>query len=94
MPTYDYRCDSCDLTFEYVQPMSSAPLKKCPQCGRKVERLFSGGAGVIFKGTGFYQTDYRSSKEKSKSEKSAAKDGPVCGSGACKQPDVCGASGN
>ncbi len=94
MPTYDYRCETCDLTFEHVQPMSSKPLKKCPQCGSKVERLLSGGAGVIFKGTGFYQTDYRASKEKPQAAKPPAKEAPACGSGACKQPDVCAPSGN
>ncbi len=62
MPTYDYRCDACEHQFEEFQSMKDEPLKKCPQCGKKkLQRLFGTGAGIIFKGSGFYQTDYRSS---------------------------------
>ena len=57
MPTYEYECLSCAHTFEIFQSMSDEPLKKCPQCGHKVRRLIYGGAGVIFKGSGFYITD-------------------------------------
>jgi putative FmdB family regulatory protein len=61
MPTYDYRCDACDHQFEELQSFSEEPLKKCPKCGKKkLRRLFGTGAGVIFKGSGFYETDYRS----------------------------------
>jgi putative FmdB family regulatory protein len=61
MPTYDYRCNSCSHTFEEFQLFSEAPLKKCPECGKnKLQRLFGTGAAVLFKGSGFYQTDYRS----------------------------------
>ena len=61
MPTYDYRCDECEHTFEYYQPITSKPLRRCPKCGRnRVTRLIGTGGGVIFKGSGFYQTDYRS----------------------------------
>lgn len=61
MPTYDYRCDGCGHEFEKFQSMSAAVLKKCPQCSKmKLKRLIGSGAGVIFKGSGFYQTDYRS----------------------------------
>ena len=60
MPTYDYACSACGHTFEEFQSMSSDPLKKCPSCKKsKLERLIGSGAGVIFKGSGFYQTDYR-----------------------------------
>ena len=59
MPTYDYRCESCNNTFEYFQNMSDEPLNKCPDCNRKVRRLVSGGTGLIFKGSGFYLTDYK-----------------------------------
>src|SRR5262245_14463298 len=65
MPTYDYVCDACENAFEEFQSMSEEPLKKCPQCGKsKLRRLFGTGAAVLFKGSGFYQTDYRSESYK------------------------------
>lgn len=61
MPTYDYRCNACKHEFEHYQSMKDKPLKKCPECGKSaLERLIGTGAAVIFKGSGFYQTDYRS----------------------------------
>ena len=66
MPTYDYYCTSCGHEFELVQRMSDPPRKRCPRCGRKVERKIGAGAGVIFKGSGFYITDYRSSEYRAK----------------------------
>ena len=61
MPTYDYICDSCGCRFERFQSITAKSLRSCPKCGkRKLKRLIGAGAGVIFKGTGFYQTDYRS----------------------------------
>lgn len=61
MPTYDYVCDACEHAFEEFQSMSAKMLKKCPECGKlKLRRLIGTGAGVIFKGGGFYETDYRS----------------------------------
>ena len=71
MPTYEYKCDACGCKFEKFQSMSAAPIKKCPECGKnKVQRLIGTGAGLIFKGSGFYITDYRDSgyKEKAKAE--------------------------
>ena len=71
MPTYDYKCDACGATFEKFQSMSAEPIKKCPVCGKnKARRLIGTGAGLIFKGSGFYITDYRDSKyqEKAKAE--------------------------
>lgn len=60
MPTYDYVCAACGHAFEHFQSMSSKRLRKCPQCGeRKLDRLVGSGAGVIFKGSGFYETDYK-----------------------------------
>jgi len=60
MPTYDYACKACGHRFEEFQSISSDPLKKCPACRKnKLERLIGAGAGVIFKGSGFYETDYR-----------------------------------
>ncbi|GAB4386522.1 MAG: zinc ribbon domain-containing protein [Phycisphaerales bacterium] len=61
MPTYDYRCGNCEHTFELFQKMSDAPKRKCPKCGRNaLNRLIGTGGAVLFKGSGFYQTDYRS----------------------------------
>jgi len=62
MPTYDYECTRCAHKFEAFQNITAVPLRKCPKCGRRsLRRLIGGGAGVIFKGSGFYATDYRSS---------------------------------
>ena len=61
MPTYDYKCTACEHRFEQFQSMKDKPLRKCPSCGKSaLERLIGTGAAVIFKGSGFYQTDYRS----------------------------------
>ena len=58
MPTYEYKCEDCGYTFEKFQAMRDKPVTKCPKCGCTVRRLISGGAGVMFKGSGFYATDY------------------------------------
>ncbi len=71
MPTYDYECLTCKHRFEAFQSMTARPLRKCPECGKPVRRLIGGGAGIVFKGTGFYQTDYKRAGEK----KSESKDG-------------------
>jgi putative FmdB family regulatory protein len=61
MPTYEYKCDACGYAFERFQPITSDPIKRCPECKKaKVRRLIGTGAGMIFKGSGFYITDYRS----------------------------------
>ena len=64
MPTYDYRCKKCGHEFEVFQSMMDEPLKVCPECKGSVERLIGTGAGLIFKGSGFYITDYRSESYK------------------------------
>ncbi|MFO0837641.1 MAG: zinc ribbon domain-containing protein [Phycisphaerae bacterium] len=65
MPTYDYACQNCGHEFEEFQSISADPLIKCPKCGkRSLKRLIGTGGGVIFKGSGFYQTDYRSESYK------------------------------
>src|SRR5687768_10879024 len=75
MPTYEYKCTACNHAFEQFQSMSAAPVKKCPRCGKsKVKRLLGTGAGIIFKGSGFYITDYRDSSynDKAKAESGAS----------------------
>ena len=60
MPTYDYKCTACGHTFDELQSFSAPPLTRCPACKKnKLERLFGGGGAIIFKGSGFYETDYR-----------------------------------
>jgi putative FmdB family regulatory protein len=81
MPTYDYQCEACGHTFEEFQGIHDAILKKCPECKKnKLQRLFGTGAAIVFKGSGFYQTDYRSenykkaAKADSKKAESASSD--------------------
>lgn len=65
MPTYDYQCDACGHEFEHFQSITEEVLKKCPECKKqKLRRLFGTGAAIVFKGSGFYQTDYRSDSYK------------------------------
>ena len=66
MPTYDYKCSECNHTFEYFQPMSAEPLKECPKCKGTLKRIIGTGSGPIFKGSGFYQTDYKGKSQQSK----------------------------
>jgi putative FmdB family regulatory protein len=75
VPTYEYACRKCGHQFEKFQSMSEEPVKRCPKCKGRVDKLFSAGAGIIFKGSGFYQTDYRSEsyKKAAASESKAAK---------------------
>ncbi len=69
MPTYDYQCEACDHAFEEYQSITAKQIRKCPSCGqRKLVRLIGTGGGVIFKGSGFYQTDYRSTEYKKSAE--------------------------
>ncbi len=78
MPTYDYECDACGHQFELFQSISADPEKKCPECKKlKLRRLIGTGAAVMFKGSGFYQTDYRSDSYK----KSASADSKTSGGG-------------
>src|SRR5438132_12508201 len=76
MPTYEYVCDVCKHSFDELQGFSEEPLKKCPRCGKnKLRRLFGTGAAVLFKGSGFYETDYRSESYKAaaKAEQDSSK---------------------
>jgi putative FmdB family regulatory protein len=75
MPTYDYECDACSHTFELFQGINDPVQKKCPECKKnKLRRLFGTGAAIMFKGSGFYQTDYRSEgyKKAAKADKPAS----------------------
>ena len=76
MPTYEYACKACGHAFERMQGMTEAPVRTCPKCGkRRVQRLISSGGGLLFKGSGFYITDYRSQgyKDKAKADVEPAK---------------------
>jgi len=76
MPTYEYRCDACGHTFDEFQSMTEEPLRKCPRCNKNsLRRLFGAGAALLFKGSGFYITDYRSEayKAAAKAEAEASK---------------------
>src|SRR5262245_4962625 len=78
MPTYDYQCDACNHTFEEFQSMMDKPLRKCPQCKKsKLRRLLGTGAAILFKGSGFYQTDYRSESYKSGAKADEPKSTPA-----------------
>lgn len=69
MPTYDYECKNCDHTWEVFQSIKANPIRKCPNCGKqKAKRMIGPGAGIIFKGSGFYQTDYRSASYRKAAE--------------------------
>jgi len=76
MPTYEYECASCGHRFERFQSITATPIKLCPKCGKNVRRLLGTGVGVIFKGSGFYATDYRSDsyKKAAKTEREATAD--------------------
>jgi putative FmdB family regulatory protein len=69
MPTYEYKCLNCNHTFEVFQSMSAEPVKECPKCKGPVKRLIGSGLSPIFKGSGFYQTDYKNNSDKSASSK-------------------------
>lgn len=79
MPTYEYACPKCGHAFEQFQSMKDEPLKKCPKCKKTgVKRLVGGGAGLIFKGSGFYITDYKKKPaEKSGGDSGAATPAPA-----------------
>jgi putative FmdB family regulatory protein len=76
MPTYEYECLSCGHRFEKFQTITAPPVKRCPKCGKVVKRLLGTGAGLLFKGSGFYTTDYRSEsyKKAAQAEKETTSD--------------------
>ena len=74
MPTYDYICNNCEKMVEYFQSMSDAPKKECPECKKNsLRRVISGGTGLIFKGSGYYLTDYKNKKTQSSENKKSNK---------------------
>ena len=88
MPTYDYRCSACGHAFEHFQSIHAPRLKKCPNCGKaKLERLIGAGGGLLFKGSGFYITDYRSRSYQEAAKKDATPAGSAAGDGAAKPSD-------
>ncbi|MEY3176002.1 MAG: hypothetical protein RLZZ436_3916 [Planctomycetota bacterium] len=87
MPTYEYRCNACGHKWDEFQSIKAAPSRKCPACKKlKAERVISAGGGIIFRGSGFYQTDYRSESWKKGEEaaKKASDSGAAGGGGAAK----------
>lgn len=80
MPTYEYECSACGHAFEALQSMKDAKLTKCPKCAKsKLQRLIGSGSGMIFKGSGFYETDYKRKSETKTTEKPAAVPSSGCG---------------
>jgi len=79
MPTYEYVCNECGYRFEKFQSITATSLRKCPQCSKmKLQRLIGSGAGIIFKGSGFYQTDYRTDSYKSGEKKATEQKKTPC----------------
>jgi putative FmdB family regulatory protein len=83
MPTYDYVCEACEHAFELFQSMKDEPKRKCPECGKsKLRRLIGPGAAIVFKGSGFYKTDYRSESYKKAAAADKASAAPKSSDGA------------
>lgn len=92
MPTYEYACSACQHTFEHFQSITAKPLRDCPKCGRKsLQRLIGTGGGIIFKGSGFYQTDYRSESYR-KALEAEKKQAAPAGDSAAAKPAAKGAA--
>ena len=87
MPTYEYECQKCGHGFEKFQSMTEERVKTCPECRGKVKRLIGTGAGIIFKGSGFYETDYRSDSYQKGAQKASSSSAPSNPSDADKSSD-------
>lgn len=83
MPTYEYECLKCGKVFEFFQSITKAPLKRCKYCNGPVRRLIGSGGGIIFKGKGFYATDYRSSDYREKQKRESPSSCPAAEGGSC-----------
>jgi putative FmdB family regulatory protein len=81
MPTYAYECERCHHRFELLQGITDPPRQRCPRCRGKVRRLVSQGGGLIFRGAGFYATDYKRKERRPPDESAASEPGPAKGSG-------------
>ncbi len=88
MPTYDYKCTNCGHRFEVFQSMKDDPIKECEKCGGQVKRLIGAGAGIIFKGSGFYVNDYKNNGKNSK-EASNGSSAPAPACASCPSSDSC-----
>jgi len=87
MPTYEYKCPNCGTLFERFQKITSKPELPCPKCGAKALRLISGGSGLVFKGSGFYETDYKRPGDKARHDKRKAREeGGGGGAGGSEKP--------
>jgi putative FmdB family regulatory protein len=93
MPTYEYECRDCGYEFEEFQAISAEPLSECPKCHGSVKRLLGVGAGIIFKGSGFYATDYRSPTYQKSAQSEAAGDQNASSGGDSKKSESGGGSG-
>ncbi len=78
MPTYEYECQACGHKFEAFQNMTAKHLTKCPKCNKKVKRLIGSGSGIIFKGPGFYATDYKKSSHSKENTNTCSSQTPAC----------------
>lgn len=76
MPTYEYQCDACGYTFEEFQKITDDPLTECPQCKGELKKLIGSGCGLIFKGKGFYITDYKKKDQSAAEKKDSPKNEP------------------
>ena len=93
MPTYEYECQKCHKPHEAYQSITAKALTKCPKCGGRLKRLMGSGAGFLFKGSGFYITDYRSKSYQDAKKKdqppAAPSSSPSCPKGSCEKPSSC-----
>ena len=94
MPTYDYRCTECAHEFEAFQQISEDPLSTCPECDGLLKRLIGAGAGFLFKGSGFYTTDYRKSEYKEKAKKESNSSTPASSDSKSKSDSGASSSSN
>ena len=83
MPTYEYRCNNCGYEFEKLQSIAAEPLKECPECTGSVKRLIGSGIGIIYKGSGFYTTDYKNKTNSKTAEKTS------CSNKKCEAKETC-----